>query len=1314
MLRPIHLFFLLLFIFPILPTQSSFNNLPSVNHFVKSKIAFSDVPLICDQIILDSYILDSLLNGEISQTEIQSQGVACPYKLVSRGSWIELIFTKMIKFCAVFIRQQKSAVSSTQYPDCEHMFNPTLGDNPIDLVRLRVYPSSDSLHDEQWYLKRMKATGSSFSFVLIDFEAFGSFFRRSSRALGYSSDEVKSLRVRFKHSIPRTDSETFTGLTSLSSFALRYDCELSETTLREIYRKSEKGPARLTLRLFSPHLREVRISMPCAVVELLDLGPSSPKHLISLELANLGDYVSTRWKNLSASSKATRAVGVEDLFGSALGFFTLTFSSYSDRMHLQTLPADFFNSHNYSSFYIHYNEKLPSHLKRVLPPWKAGCPLRTGIFSMDYFSVNQEVIDNCLNRIRSKKDGADFVLLILQNIVWNTVGTFSLSTSAILYVFMLSNRTASTHQIHLEDSVAANGTPRTTSEIDLTGLYSTAFFVRLTLSCETSQGVSLNGVNGTVSDRTHVRFGNLSNFDEFFVEGCGFRVENPWSLDMGKVVNFGMRECPTPSPFSLEQIFPCVHNGSYPSVEKCCSSEQASYLTSITLEGVPHFMPTRLSEGMLCTLPRVQKMFFRDNAIKEISDNILAYLPEIAHFDISNNNIAMLPPLLFDGKEMLYTVDISGNELETLPERLCNNSTMRSFVAAGNALDSFNMSAVLGDCRVGIVLDLEPDLSLTLSVNVNLSYNDLKSVILPTLDEFAVHTKSFGDHSYEFLVRYNFDLSHNSVTSFKMRSDDVLTNFPRTSVGIDLSFNGINSLRGIAVTKIKGLALMNLSHNAITDEALSGEYSSISESCGQFGCIVDLSYNFINARTGAFDNLFPSTPLLALDLSFNGMVEFPSSVVDLPFIVPETPYESEKTLKLLRNREFFYAVVRLRGNPIRSIEESICWRIEQSKFVVYYDLSDCALEYMGPEAFQCDSANSILMVNLNRNPLDCFPFPKRISSVELLSLENTNVTSFHCSLGSRYAVLKSLYLKSEKFDVDCCALTSTNLKHVEYAINPENTDGLSTDNLYILSSVATDSPAFDQHTTCRFEALGGSSKLASLQLYEHLEKSGEVQTCSSSCTSSNSACLPKGFVYLNSAPVRFLTLLLSLALLLFSFGVCVVWSAVAIQLDRKQKRSRGSVCVTRNPSLMRMRSSLMGNVQPNRSSKTNSEYSDWTMVGLALIASTQDHSEHELINSSAQCLRSPDYGESYPHADDAYEDFPEPQTDTEPPYKIIYCGDSAIQASATRDIEGPPYQTASDDNGGNARAQVLSKGTNGAVTSPYDYEYKYEYQYQYV
>eukprot|EP01135_Chromosphaera_perkinsii_P001776 Nk52_evm45s210 gene=Nk52_evmTU45s210 len=292
--------------------------------------------------------------------------------------------------------------------------------------------------------------------------------------------------------------------------------------------------------------------------------------------------------------------------------------------------------------------------------------------------------------------------------------------------------------------------------------------------------------------------------------------------------------------------------------------------------------------------------------------------------------------------------------------------------------------------------------------------------------------------------------SHRNLSSaYEIDSRDVLGLFERTytkraDIRIDLSFNKVQHLWKGSFQSIRGLRLLNISHNNI--EILEGGFI-MNRSCIGHGCYVDLSHNSLGAtevglvaleealRVQATD--CNDTPIHTLDLSHNRLKSVPkygtAIMASLKSMLGPISRPNPPTNRNTPNEESSntYFTLNLQHNEIQRLDFSLCSVVEDvnvptldANDYLYVDLSYNNITYIAPEALTCGKVKLMLNLNFNRN-LTTLPLlnDTMFSSLRLLSVAQTNVKSLPDtgSVHNTFPYLVSLNLEWS-YDWKCCEL----------------------------------------------------------------------------------------------------------------------------------------------------------------------------------------------------------------------------------------------------------------------------------------------------
>uniref|UniRef100_A0AAG5DWX7 TIR domain-containing protein n=1 Tax=Anopheles atroparvus TaxID=41427 RepID=A0AAG5DWX7_ANOAO len=286
---------------------------------------------------------------------------------------------------------------------------------------------------------------------------------------------------------------------------------------------------------------------------------------------------------------------------------------------------------------------------------------------------------------------------------------------------------------------------------------------------------------------------------------------------------------------------------------------------------------------LLRPLQALRTLELRQNLkLEQLPPGWFSHLPQLTDAIVYGNGLRTVPR--FDGTPLLAHLDLSGNQLETLPANLFTElPKLTSLDLKKNRLTALPRD-IFGANRQLVELDLShngleelPDSLLQDQRNLKtlyLNYNNLTSLNTQVLRNLNVLQKLHIDHNRLRAIDVNaFEgqadtlsellLNHNNI-SFYERHGDVMYQDGKAVWGFQTPFQHLNNVMHL-----------NLSHNAIVK--VFDDFHSFMASLR----VLDLSHNSI--RRLEYDQLnFISNKVELLDLSGNQIRDIQMSRVPVP------------------------------------------------------------------------------------------------------------------------------------------------------------------------------------------------------------------------------------------------------------------------------------------------------------------------------------------------------------------------------------------------------------------------------------------------
>ncbi|XP_056139447.1 tsukushi [Lampris incognitus] len=246
----------------------------------------------------------------------------------------------------------------------------------------------------------------------------------------------------------------------------------------------------------------------------------------------------------------------------------------------------------------------------------------------------------------------------------------------------------------------------------------------------------------------------------------------------------------------------------------------------------------------------------------------------------------------------------------------------------------------------------------------------------------------------------HLDLSSNTIGPL---NDAMLTGPGYTTlVSLDLSSNHITKVSANALSKLRYLQTLDLSHNSL-EKLYSSSFSGLPLAD------VDLSYN--NFREFDMDVFTAKAngEFLSVDLSYNQILAVSRNPHGGALHIQSLSLTGNHLTSVPKLAGIPLRYLNLDGNPITSIEEGA---FDQLKDLVYLSLSGLnELQKIQPQSFK--SLQSLQILDLSNNPKLKMLAPAVFSglvSLQELNLSNSGVTSLPSNMLAHFPSIKSIML----------------------------------------------------------------------------------------------------------------------------------------------------------------------------------------------------------------------------------------------------------------------------------------------------------------
>ncbi|XP_050352151.1 leucine-rich repeat-containing protein 15-like [Nymphalis io] len=340
--------------------------------------------------------------------------------------------------------------------------------------------------------------------------------------------------------------------------------------------------------------------------------------------------------------------------------------------------------------------------------------------------------------------------------------------------------------------------------------------------------------------------------------------------------------------------------------------------------------------GAMNNLTNLLHLYLRYNQIQDIDMDSLKTINHLQTFDISNNKIKILQPIMLSrhwdhfNNQSICRIILSDNEIHVL-----HNAT--------DFHDRFKKKLLKNEVQLITQLDI--------------SKNSISHI-----DYSAFHSIGRLD---------SLDLSNNKLLSFNVNSEDLM--YVRY---LNLSCNSLSILYYESFSLMHNLQNLDLSHNSMDyfpDQSLSNSYKLKN---------VNVTYNYIEEIHNLRITFHPEGGVL--DLSNNGL-----SALNIPvdeafglsdLILSSNNITDAYLIRLIDQRD----LVRLdmSKNFIQELDES---SLQLTNTIIYLDLSFNDIQVIGPSAFH--RVNNLKTLRLSHNRIKTVEYGVFRGLTELLNLD---------------------------------------------------------------------------------------------------------------------------------------------------------------------------------------------------------------------------------------------------------------------------------------------------------------------------------------
>jgi len=369
------------------------------------------------------------------------------------------------------------------------------------------------------------------------------------------------------------------------------------------------------------------------------------------------------------------------------------------------------------------------------------------------------------------------------------------------------------------------------------------------------------------------------------------------------------------------------------------SNNLIDYISPEFLSTLPNLQIMKLSANKISTMTMSPSLFqLRDldlsgNKLVKISADNLAGLESLTHLSLANNQIQTIHPATFRNASQILVLDISDNQLMSLPDTLKYLHNLQTLDIGGNYIQEIGADSPLSSMSGLWRLQLHGNRIRNISHDV---FTHLKTLQIIDLSRNEISSIERGTFDQNKLLRA-IRLDGNEIREI----DGVFSNLPEL-IWLNVSENHIKNFDYALVPRT--LAWLDISHNMVED---LGNYFDLSG---------DLSLTYLNAGFNKLSSLAP--------------VNVPDSVETLLLndnsITQVLPYTFFKKAKLIK--------VDLTVNEISSIT--------QTALRLSSEMLDTPQFLLGGNPIICDCEMQwFKSINDNNNSIQRYPLIADLESI---------------------------------------------------------------------------------------------------------------------------------------------------------------------------------------------------------------------------------------------------------------------------------------------------------------------------------------------
>eukprot|EP01135_Chromosphaera_perkinsii_P005199 Nk52_evm2s323 gene=Nk52_evmTU2s323 len=389
------------------------------------------------------------------------------------------------------------------------------------------------------------------------------------------------------------------------------------------------------------------------------------------------------------------------------------------------------------------------------------------------------------------------------------------------------------------------------------------------------------------------------------------------------------------------------------------------------------------------------------------------------------------------------TVDISGNALKSISIPMCESMKGVRIDASNNSISNISFSGASSLTDLNLVENKLRYINISEWHNVFLGSDSGQQSIKLDLARNMLQSVTLGNQ----LKLYPILKEDNVATNRHVGLLDFSKRQYLTELVVNISSNQIGSLQEGAFHDLYSLFVLNATNNSISK--LEGGFMSGRTCTLDHRCVIDLSHNRMGVHPKELNDALTfqgqnmSSFIREIDLSFNGLTDFPSGIASL--LTSAWKNNSRSSDDSIPNSDSVNLIIRLHHNNITKLNVSLCEGLlhlddaEDGAIIgyIYFDLSFNNITFIGENVFTC--GNVRMMVNLNHNEeLEYLPRRdlSKTSHLWALSLGDTKIRnlpeSYADDNNTPFPELYSLFFGANS-PIECCSLYAANLPRLTAA-----------------------------------------------------------------------------------------------------------------------------------------------------------------------------------------------------------------------------------------------------------------------------------------